>query len=232
MNKALPILAFCIPGIILASASVSAESDLLLEPRDISRYETIWTRSPFVAVTDLSGQVDDLAGRFVLTGFARMGEQDVIFLFDRTSLERFKLTPGETRQGIALQSLQHEGDLKSVRATVASGGRSLELTYDPAQQPDGGPPMQQMPFMQGQPGQPGGQPVRVYPGQPGQPMQPGQPGMVQQPNQPGGVIMGQGGQQTSPQNNPNQIVGAAPDTGEPPPPPRRVIRRRAIVAPE
>jgi len=223
--KFLPVPVAC----LTATAVLRAETGNGPQARDLSRFETIWQKSPFVAVTDLSGQVDDLAGRFVLTGFARLGEKDVVFLFDNTTLERFQLSAGDIRQGLALESLRHEGDLKSVRATMASGGRTIELAYDPARVPDSGQQVQAgMPGMPVMPGQPG-QPVRVYPGQPGQPGQMGYPPQMQQPGQ---VMMGQPGQQGMPQNNPNQIVGASPDTGEPPPPPRRVIRRRAIVAPE
>lgn len=224
----------CIAAILICTLATAPASELFAEPRDLSRYESIWTRSPFVAVTDLSGQADDLAGRFVLTGFARMGDKDVIFLFDRTSLERFSLTPGQARQGLSLQSLTHEGDLKSVRASVVSGGKTLVLAYDPQQQPDGAQPMAAaMPFAQGQPVQPA-QAVRHYPGQPGfDPSQPAHGMSNTQPSvQQNGVIVGQGTQQPMPENVPSFGGDPALQNGETAPPPRRVIRRRAIVAPE
>lgn len=121
-----------------AAAFSAGENEPLPEPRPLDRYEKIWTVSPFVAVTDLSGQVDDLTGRFVLTGFARFGEKDVVFLFDRTTLERFMLTPDQPRQGLELERIDQAADLKSARVVLRSGGRSVELTYDPAAVPDAG----------------------------------------------------------------------------------------------
>lgn len=200
----------------------SLPADIPSGPTDISRYQKIWDISPFVAVTDLSGQADDMAGRFSLTGFARMGEKDVVFVFDRTTLERFTLTVGETRSGVALQNLQHNGDLRSVRATLAIGGRTLEIGYDATATPESGSAAPVIPghMQQGH---------RGFPGQP----QPGMPpGGQPQPGMPPG-----GQPQAPPMSNPNAIIGAPPATAAPnpaeqAPPPRRVIRRRAIVAPE
>ena len=210
-------------GILWMTSGVSP-GEIPSGPTELSRYQKIWEISPFVAVTDLSGQADDLAGRFVVTGFARMGSKDVVFVFDRTTLERFALTPGETRNGVALQSLSHQGDLRSVRATLASGGRSLEISYDPASVPDANAGMPMVPGQMGQPQQQ----HRGYPGQP-------QPHMGGAP--PGQSMPGQPATPATP-SNPNAIIGAPPSTampgngGEAAPPPRRVIRRRAIVAPE
>jgi hypothetical protein len=123
-------------GFLFASGVVAGEGEV--ERHEIDRYEKIWTVSPFVAVTDLSGQVDELSGRFVLTGFARFGEKDVVFLFDRSTLERFMLTADQPRHGIELDQIHHEGDLRTARVSLRSGGRSVELTYDPGAVPDAG----------------------------------------------------------------------------------------------
>lgn len=211
------IQAALVAACLLGWGSSFTQAEIPSGPTDISRYQKIWDISPFVAVTDLSGQADDMAGRFAVTGFARLGEKDVVFVFDRTTLERFSLTPGESRAGVSLQSLNHQGDLRSVRATLATGGRTLDISYDPSIMPDS---------TSGQPVIPGQmhaqQAHRGFPGQPQPHVQPGQPGIPP-------------GAQTQQMQNPNAIIGAPPPSAVPTqevPPPRRVIRRRAIVAPE
>lgn len=177
---------------------------------DVARYETIWKISPFVAVTDLSGKVDDLSGRYILTGFARMGDKDVAFVFDRTTLERFPLTQGTPRSGLVLESLQHEGDLQSLRAKVSTGGRILELGYDAS--------------VTATPNKPGAQPA-AQPTRSQQAMHPQTP--ATNPQKPAAT--------PPPAATPsrNKMVGAAPTPPpEAPPAPRRVIRRRGIVAPQ
>lgn len=192
-------------------------------PTPLSRYQKIWEISPFVALTDLSGQADEFSGRFALTGFARLGDKDVVFIYDRTTLERFALTPGQSRNGITLSALFHHGDLRTARASVQVAGREIEVTYDPSvtaaaqQQAAANPPvpgqltpqqiqqMQQMEMMRRAQGQGG------YP-----------PGY--------GDFQPHGPQGAAPVN---AIIGAPPQA--PPPPeeqPRRIIRRRAILAPQ
>lgn len=120
----------------LFGALQAAESDPgVLQRQPLEKYSAIWERSPFVAVTDLSGQVDDMTGRFVITGYARTGDQEMAFLFDRTSLERFSLRPGQERNGVNLESITHEGNLKTLSAKLNTGGKSLVLKYDPAAVP-------------------------------------------------------------------------------------------------
>ncbi len=199
---------------------------------EISRYEPIWKFSPFVVVTDLSGKADDLAGRYVLTGFARMGDKDVAFVFDRTSLERFTLVPGEAKNGLTLDSVHHQGNLSTLRAKISTAGRTLEIAYDASASP-----------VAATPAQPGNQPPRgrnTPPQQPNRQPAPNtqarnQPTPQRQNPNPQPTPKPQPGlpnQTAQPPQNMNQIVGNNPTPNQTPPPPRRVIRRRGIVAPQ
>lgn len=142
----------------------------------LDRYALIWETSPFVVVTDLSGQQDELTGRYIITGFFQAGGRDVVLFFDRTSLERFSLSPGEERQGVTLQSLHHEGGLNGLRVVLNQGGRASDVGYDPQAVPSapqgapGVPPGHAGPNRPGVPS-PAGQ------GSPGQAMVGGQPGV-------------------------------------------------------
>ncbi len=222
-----PFLAHCLLGLLWSGLATAQDEstpeptpDMLVEaiesegsavpglppPRyPLDRYAVIWETSPFVIVTDLSGQNDELAGRYVITGFFQVGGKDVVLFFDRTSLERFPLSPGEQRNGLTLQSLQHQGDLNGLRAVLSQGGMTAELRYDP----------QAVPAV-GAPGQVQAQPVHSPPMPPGMPGSPGMPG---QPAT-GQLVPGQA------------MVGQPVAVPEEQPAPRRIIRRRNIVAPE
>lgn len=196
--------ASCMAALFLSAGILSVQGDVV-ERHNVSRYQKIWEVSPFVAVTDLSGKVDDMTGRFVLTGFARMGEEPMAFVFDRTSLERFAITPTTPKHGLSLERIDFQGDTRSMRAVVRSGaGGTMELAYDPSAIPAQAQPQPQPP----QAG--GGMPDRSQRGRPSDPRSRGVPPA-----------------------SPNQIIGGSPSVEEEAPPqPRRVIRRRGIVAPE
>lgn len=211
---------------------------------ELGRYEQIWRVSPFVAVTDLSGQADNLAGRYVLTGFARIGDREVVYVFDRTTLERFSLRLGQIRNGISLESLQHYGNLMTARATIRSGDRVVELRYDPTVLPDAGgqqpanvrvvPQPANVPVFPNAP-QGGSVSDGSNPGQPVPPWYP--PGLPPglPPNHPA-VIQAMQRMQSMPQairgSQPAVEPQPVPPPEENPPQPRRIIRRRAIVAPQ
>lgn len=143
----------------------------------LDRYALIWETSPFVVVTDLSGQQDELTGRYIITGFFQAGGRDVVLFFDRTSLERFSLSPGEERQGVTLQSLHHEGGLNGLRVVLNQGGRASDVGYDPKAVPMG--PTNATAPPGAQPGHQGpnhtGAPPSAGQGTPGQTMVGGQP---------------------------------------------------------
>lgn len=122
------------------SPSAPLPTNLELPPpqHPLDRYSIIWETSPFVIVTDLSGQNDELTGRYVITGFFQVGGRDVVLFFDRTTLERFALSPGEQRSGLTLQSLQHQGDLNGLQVVLNQGGMGTELRYDPQAVPAAG----------------------------------------------------------------------------------------------
>lgn len=169
----------CLPALFLRAqeAAPAGGFEEFTQP-PLENFSKIWEVSPFVAVTDLSGQVDDTAGRFVITGFFRAGERDVVLLFDRTTLQRFALSPGDAKDGISLATVKHSGRIDDLRVTLSAGGPPVEIVYDAQAVPTaaantGGP----------QPGMPqhAGQPVP----QPGVPQmntpQPGQPPQTQPP---------------------------------------------------
>lgn len=128
-------------------------TDLELPPprHSLDRYSIIWETSPFVIVTDLSGQNDELTGRYVITGFFQVGGRDVVLFFDRTTLERFALSPGEQRSGLTLQSLDHQGDLNGLQVVLNQGGMGTELRYDPQAVPAASTGQPNSPMTQVQP---------------------------------------------------------------------------------
>lgn len=170
---------FCLIGFTLACTAQNSHfvttEDFSQPP--IERYKKIWEVSPFVVVTDLSGQEENTGGRFVITGFFRAGGKDVVFLFDRTTLERIALSPGETKNGITLSAVQHNGTIEGLRASVSTGGMPVEIVYDPKAVPNA------MANISGQP-QPPSMPPSTNPQPPPHLQQPGNPNTVRiQPGQ-------------------------------------------------
>jgi hypothetical protein len=96
----------------------------------LERYEHIWKSSPFIAATEVTPQAESLAQRYAVTGFARIGDADVVFLFDRKSLSRLSVGTGSPAQGVELLEVMEAGDMASLRARIRVGGQVSEIGYD------------------------------------------------------------------------------------------------------
>lgn len=116
-----------------AAASAFAEGDAAgFQPaqRPISRYEHIWTSSPFVAASTSTQAEQPLASRFGLTGYARFNGGEVAFLFDRVKLQRFSVSKDQGEGDVRLLSVEDTGDIKALRVKIKAGSETGELGYD------------------------------------------------------------------------------------------------------
>lgn len=109
--------------------------------RDIEHYEHIWKSAPFVAKAETSSQAESLVARFALTGFARVGDDEVIFLLDRKSLNRFSITRGAPRNGVELISVRGE-DIKTLAAKIRANGEVATIGFDASEAAASTPPLQ------------------------------------------------------------------------------------------
>ena len=115
-------VALALGGFLLSGIASLPADEWVPPPRGIDRYEHIWKTSPFVAVAEVNPQAESLASRYAVTGFARVGASEVVFLLDRKGLVRFSLSKDQPKNGVELVSLQNSGDLKTLGATIRSGG--------------------------------------------------------------------------------------------------------------
>lgn len=102
--------------------------------REIARYEHIWRTSPFVAATEVTQAKESLASRFGLTGFARIDGQDIVFVFDRQSMQRFAVKVGKESYGVNLVSLETSTDIKQMRARIKVGTEVADISFDTSSQ--------------------------------------------------------------------------------------------------
>ena len=162
-------VALALGGFLLSGIASLPADEWVPPPRGIDRYEHLWKTSPFVAVAEVNPQAESLASRYAVTGFARVGASEVVFLLDRKGLVRFSLSKDQPKNGVELVSLQNSGDLKTLGATIRSGGEVAVIACDvnppdvsaqaPAPNPaDGGKPVQVV-RSSAQPGAPGSEVV-------------------------------------------------------------------------
>lgn len=116
---------------MLSGGNAALMADEWVPPqRGIDRYAHIWKTSPFVAIAEVNPQSESLASRYAVTGFARVGESEVVFVLDRKGLTRFSLSKDQPKNGVELVSLQNSGDLKTLGATIRSGGEVAVIACD------------------------------------------------------------------------------------------------------
>lgn len=99
-------------------------------PGDPERYEQIWKSSPFVAATAVTPQAESLAQRYTITGFARLGEREVVFIFDRKALSRFTISKDLPQNGVELISVKEGDSLKALNAKIRVGSEVAVIAYD------------------------------------------------------------------------------------------------------
>lgn len=123
------------PHIFLLAACFSAATAGEWTPaaREIARYEHIWKSAPFVAKAEAVPEADST--RFAVTGFARVGEDEVIFLLDRKSLNRFSIAQSAPKNGVELISVQNAGDIKRLTAKIRSNGEVATIGFDASPAP-------------------------------------------------------------------------------------------------
>ncbi len=204
---------------ICSLAAVTAPlfaADVIPAGYPAERYEILWQKSPFTLASVATEQAKPgFAESLVVTGVARIGDEDFLMLFDKKSQERLMLSSTKSAGGIELVTLNASPDPLKTTATVRRGGETAVVRYDPslltapgAAQAAARPGMPGQPNMSLQPGMPnpgGIQPPTAY------------PPAIQQPPVPGGY-------------QPVPGSGVAPG-GQPIPSPARRIIRRPIVVP-
>ncbi len=131
---------FCLPALIVGLVATWAGAQDPAEPQagfspavhDVSRYEQIWKKSPFIQETQIIQPSDGLEKRFALTGIAKIGERAVVSLLDRTSLRPVMVTLGQPTAGVELVSIAPESDPKLSTATIRVGSEQAVIRYDAA----------------------------------------------------------------------------------------------------
>lgn len=102
------------------------------EPVDYSleRYEHIWKSSPFVAATETAPKGGSIALRYSVTGFAQIGDTEMVFLFDRIGLSRFSVTKDTPENGVELLEVAEQTEVSPLGAKIRVNGEVAEISYD------------------------------------------------------------------------------------------------------
>ena len=203
-----------------------AEESITTPAFPLSRYETLWQRSPF-QLESVAPPVESagMAQRFALTGIAEINGEPMVFVMERATQNRLMVKADSKEGGVSLVQVDVQQKYTDSSATLRQGAEVGVVRFDagvamaPGMPQPGMPsprPMPQVapPMPPGMPPQaaafPGAVPAAQVPGQPA-PGTPQAPGFV--PPVPGS------GTPTNGQVQSGQ--------GQMPPP--RVIRRRALI---
>lgn len=211
------------PGGEAAEPAEPPPDDLVPPPFPLSRYETLWKRSPF-QLESVAPPVESagLAQRYALTGLAEVGGEPIAFLMERTTQQRMMIKKDAGQAGLTLVQVDVATDKYSnSTATIRQGAEVGVVKFDAGPPPMAVPAMPVPGASQMQQPNPAAQvPAAPVPGQ--IPGVPGQAAGVPQPAIPGA------GSAAPPGTGVVQN-GQVQQPGQQPMPPPRVIRRRAIV---
>ena len=119
---------FIFAGAVLYAQAVRAD-ELILPGHGFnpSRYETLWTKSPFaVASPENAGTSPD----YSLVGLSRYDGISYASLIDKQSQERFLLSSDKPVKGLTLVSISHGRDEASNYAVIQRGGELITLKLE------------------------------------------------------------------------------------------------------
>ncbi len=219
-----------------ATTPAEPESDVVPDPFPLSRYATLWERSPF-QLESIAPPTESvgLSQRFALTGIAQIDGEPIAFLMERASQQRLMIDKKTNNVGISLVQVDLQPKQADSSVTLRSGGEVGVVKFDDTVATS--PPMVPPPNAMGAaPNVPGVRAVAQNAAVPPPFVQGQQQGQVQQqqfaPNgvNPGvpGVVPGVPGPPVPQPGAPGQQV-VIPNPNQQQMPPPRVIRRRAII---
>jgi hypothetical protein len=152
------------------------------EPFPIERYQRLIHRSPFAPSTQQATEEPkaSFADELYVTGIAKLGEADCVFLSTRDKKTTYSLVTGDPpSDGIQLLAVEWSDQVGKTKVRVKKGTETGVLSFDQAvvQQTASAPQMQpnpgsapNLPRPPGQPNIPGIQPgTQIQPGNPAQP---------------------------------------------------------------
>jgi hypothetical protein len=96
----------------------------------LERYEHVWKSAPFIAASEVTPQGESITQRYVVTGLARVGKANVVFLFDRKNLSRFSIGTGAPSENVELVEVSNSEELSLLRVRIKSQGQVAEVGFD------------------------------------------------------------------------------------------------------
>jgi hypothetical protein len=140
MNRRSTSLLLLIP--LLASAALGSDASGPApweKPRSLEEFQKLLDHSPFSLPT--AEESSPLAERFAITGIITVGDEEEIFVFDRTDQSRILLTKKPNDRNMSLVSLIREEGSSIPRANIRVGGEAGTIGFlEASKQPPGAPP--------------------------------------------------------------------------------------------
>jgi hypothetical protein len=131
MKCLLPALA---AGLALTAQPVRADDPVVPGAGfPASRYEALWTKSPFAVAT--SEGVAESSPDYMLVGFAQVDGISYASLIERQNQEHFLISSDKPTKGITLTSITRGHDGSDTYAVVKKDGQSITLKLEQASAP-------------------------------------------------------------------------------------------------
>jgi hypothetical protein len=126
---------------LLAGTLVAAEppsESPWAQSRDLGQFSGLLKRSPFSLPT--VEESAPLAQRFSLTGAVALDGENQIFVLDKTTLKRERVSAAPGPSGLQLVEFLPDPDPRKMRATIRLGDQTATIAFTPNAAPSGAPP--------------------------------------------------------------------------------------------
>lgn len=110
-----------------------APGDSWMQPRTMEQFAGLLKRSPFTLPT--AEESSPLAERFALTGAYALDGEQVVFVIDKTTQSREKVTLAPNATGLRLVEYLPDADPRKMRATIRLGEQTATISFQESATP-------------------------------------------------------------------------------------------------
>jgi hypothetical protein len=139
MKISIYLAGFGLLALAAGAATVRAQADgTAAVPQDFpaNHYAKLIQRSPFAPATPDAPDAEatpDFAANLYVSGLAKVGKQDCVFIASRNQQEKYALFSGEPGpNGLSLVSISWSDDLGKSRVKIRKGSQEATIQFDEA----------------------------------------------------------------------------------------------------
>ena len=109
----------------------AVKDDVIPKGYAVDRYAPLWEHSPFALASVQQETVQaSFSQNFAVVGLAKVGNEDLVTVVNKQSMERITLDSTPNAQGIKVVAVESADDVTKLKVTLQKGNETGTITFD------------------------------------------------------------------------------------------------------